>query len=87
MCQNLCNEHELERVLPKASRGAQPTAKGDSVVVVEVKASRNFRLESSEMKHMIHMMAMMRMMDGMTRMTPECPIICPSNHIDDVSGL
>ena len=37
MCQNLCNEHELERVLPKASRGAQPTAKGDSVVVVEDK--------------------------------------------------
>ena len=39
------------------------------------------------MKHMIHMMTMMRMMDGMTRMTPECPIICSSNHIDDVSGL
>ena len=39
------------------------------------------------MKHMIHMMTMMGMMDGMTRMTPECPIICPSNHIDDASGL
>ena len=39
------------------------------------------------MKHMIHMMTMMRMMDGMTRMTPECPIICSSNHIDDSSGL
>ena len=54
---------------------------------LRIKASRNFRLESSEMKHMIHMMAMMRMMDGMTRMTPECPIICPSNHIDDACGL
>ena len=39
------------------------------------------------MKHMIHMMAMMGMMDGMTRMTPECPIICLANHIDDASGL
>ena len=39
------------------------------------------------MKHMIHMMTMMGMMDGMTRMTPECPIICLSNHIDDASGL
>ena len=34
MCQNLCNEHELERVLPKASRVAQRTAKHESVVVV-----------------------------------------------------
>ena len=50
-------------------------------------AFRNFRSESSETKHMIHMMAMMGMMDGMTRMTPECPIICLSNHIDDASGL
>ena len=39
------------------------------------------------MKHMIHMMTMMGMMDGMTRMTPECPIISSSNHIDDASGL
>ena len=39
------------------------------------------------MKHMIHMMTMMGMMDGMTRMTRECPIICSSNHIDDVPGL
>ena len=39
------------------------------------------------MKHMIHMMTMMGMMDGMTRMTPECPIICSSNHIDDALGL
>ena len=46
-----------------------------------------FGLESSEMKHMIHMMTLMGMMDGMTRMTPECPIICSSNHIDDASGL
>ena len=54
---------------------------------LRIKASRNFRSESSEMKHMIHMMAMMGMMDGMTRMTPECPIICLSNHIPDASGL
>ena len=54
---------------------------------LRIKASRNFRSESSEMKHMIHMMAMMGMMDGMTRMTPECPIICSSNHIDDAYGL
>ena len=39
------------------------------------------------MKHMIHMMTMMGMMDGMTRMTPECPIICSSNHIDEAYGL
>ena len=45
---------------------------------------RIFGLESSTMKHMIHMMTMMGMMDGMT---PECPIICSSNHIDDASGL
>ena len=54
---------------------------------LRIKAFRNFGLESSTMKHMIHMMTMMRMMDGMTRMTPECPIICSSNHIDDASGL
>ena len=54
---------------------------------LRIKASRNFRSESSEMKHMIHMMAMMGMMDGMTRMTPEGPIICSSNHMDDASGL
>ena len=46
-----------------------------------------FGLESSTMKHMIHIMTMMVMMDGMTRMTPECPIICSSNHIDEASGL
>ena len=39
------------------------------------------------MKHMIHMMTMMGMMDGITGMTPEFPIICSSNHIDDASGL
>ena len=87
MCQNLCNEHELERVLPKASIGVKSTAKGDSVVVVEDKGLQDIGLESSEMKHMIQMMTMMGMMDGMTRMTPECPIICSSNHIDDASGL
>ena len=87
MCQNLCNEHELERALPKASRGVQSTAKHESVVVVEDNGLSIFGLESSEMKHMIHMMTMMGMMDGMTRMTPECPIICSSNHIDDASGL
>ena len=54
---------------------------------LRIMAFRIFELESSEMKHMIHMMAMMGMMDGMTRMTPECPIICSSNHIDDASGL
>ena len=54
---------------------------------LRIMAFRIFALESSEMKHMIHMMAMMRMMDGMTRLTPECPIICPSNHTDDASGL
>ena len=54
---------------------------------LRIMAFRIFGSESSEMKHMIHMMAMMRMMDGMTRMTPECPIICLSNHIDDASGL
>ena len=54
---------------------------------LRIKAFRIFGLESSTMKHLIHMMTMMRMMDGMTRMTPECPIIRSSNHIDDVSGL
>ena len=54
---------------------------------LRIMAFRNFRSESSEMKHMIHMMTMMGMMDGMTRMTPECPIICSSNHIDDASRL
>ena len=54
---------------------------------LKIMAFRIFELESSTMKHMIHMMTMMRMMDGMTRMTPECPIICSSNHIDDASGL
>ena len=54
---------------------------------LRIMAFRIFGLESSEMKHMIHMMTMMGMMDGMTRMTPECPIICSSNHIDDASGL
>ena len=54
---------------------------------LRIMAFRIFGLESSEMKHMIHMMTMMGMMDGMTRMTPECPIICPSNHLDDASGL
>ena len=44
MCQNLCNEHELERVLPKASRGVQPTAKGDSVVVVEDNGLSDLRI-------------------------------------------
>ena len=44
MCKNLCNEHELERVLPKASRGAQPTAKGDSVVVVEDNGLSDLRI-------------------------------------------
>ena len=54
---------------------------------LRIMAFRIFKLDSSTMKHMIHMMTMMRMMDGMTRMTPECPIICSSNHIDDASGL
>ena len=54
---------------------------------LRIKAFRMVGLESSEMKHMIHMIVMMGMMDGMTRMTPECPIICSSNHIDDASGL
>ena len=54
---------------------------------LRIMAFRIFGLESSEMKHMIHMMTMMGMMDGMTRMTPECPIICSSNHIDAPSGL
>ena len=54
---------------------------------LRIMAFRIFGSESSEMKHMIHMMTMMGMMDGMTRMTPECPIICSSNHIDDASGL
>ena len=54
---------------------------------LRIMAFRIFGLESSEMKHMIHMMTMMGMMDGMTRMTPECPIICSSNHIDDASAL
>ena len=54
---------------------------------LRIMAFRIFGLESSTMKHMIHMMTMMRMMDGMTKMTPECPIICSSNHIDDASGL
>ena len=39
------------------------------------------------MNHMIHMMTMMSMMGRMTRMIPECPIICSSNHIDDVPEL
>ena len=54
---------------------------------LRIMAFRIFGLGSSEMKHMIHMMTMMGMMDGMTRMNPECPIICPWNHIDDASGL
>ena len=54
---------------------------------LRIMAFQIFGLESSTMKHMIHMMTMMGMMDGMTRMTPECPIICSSNHIDDASGL
>ena len=54
---------------------------------LRIMAFRIFEWESSEMKHMIHMMTRMGMMDGMTRMTPECPIICPSNHMDDASGL
>ena len=44
MCQNLCNEHELERVLPKASRGVQPTAKHESVVVVEDNGLSDLRI-------------------------------------------
>ena len=54
---------------------------------LRIKATRNFRWESSTMKHMIHMMTMMRMMDRMTRMIPECPIICSLNHIDAAPGL
>ena len=54
---------------------------------LRIMAFRIFGFNLSEMKHMIHMMTMMGMMDGMTRMTPECPIICSSNHIDDASGL
>ena len=54
---------------------------------LKIMAFRIFGLESSTMKHMIHMMTMMIMMDGMTRMTPECPIICSLNNIDDASGL
>ena len=44
MCQNLCNEHELEGVLPKASRVAQSTAKHESVVVVEGNGLSNLRV-------------------------------------------
>ena len=54
---------------------------------LRIMAFRIFGLESSTMKRMIHMMTMMRMMDGMTRRTPECSIICSSNHMDDASGL
>ena len=54
---------------------------------LRIMAFRIFGLESSTMKRMIYMMTIIGMMDGMTRMTPECPIICSSNHIDDVSGL
>ena len=54
---------------------------------LRIMAFRIFGLESSTMKHMIHMMTMIGMMDGMTRMTPECPIICSSNHKDDVYRL
>ena len=45
MCQNLCNEHELERVLPKASRGVPSTAKQYSVVVVEDKGLSELPME------------------------------------------
>ena len=55
--------------------------------MVEDKGRSELPMEIISMKHMIHMMTMMGMMDEMTWMTPECPIICSSNHMDDASGL
>ena len=54
---------------------------------LRIKASRNFRSESSTMMDIIHMMTMLRMTDMMTKMTSESCIICSLNHIDTAPGL
>ena len=72
---------------PRRVEGSSRQQKAIVSSWLRIMAFRIFGLESFEMKHMIHMMAMMGMMNGMTRMSPECPIICSSNHIDDASGL